>query len=475
MLIEIIGAKILTPYLGSSHFVWMSQILTTLIALSVGSFFSHKIKNNRYTLAEFKILLIPAVYILIANKFNREIVLSFLHLPLSAMSVISSIFLFFVPLSIISFSYSLMVTKRIDKLGSNEYGKISAIGTVGSVFGACFFGYFLVELFSNDEIFLMSSILLFICSFTPVFFARQNYSYYYIYPITMIILNLTHWGSLNPDRSTLLLNKNSKFGELTAVDEGDKIVIYSNNLRQNSFFKKDKTSADLFTHALTELSYKYTPVKSSALVIGAGLGFVSNDLLKIGFKNVKSIEINNDIFEMGRHFGLYDDNLEIEFYDGRYYLSKTKEMFDLIVVDAFVVDNSPSHLNTIEFFSILKSKLKSGGILVMNTFGFTEPAALITKSTIKTVSTVFRDTDVYSLNEGNVFFVSGDDLVISDKSTKLPIHDEVKNKLNLLLSNKKNVELNEGIIFYDSSNKIDYLNSDLRETIRKSMALKLKK
>src|ERR1051326_312715 len=36
MIAEILGAKMLAPYVGTSHFVWTAQIAVTLIALAAG-------------------------------------------------------------------------------------------------------------------------------------------------------------------------------------------------------------------------------------------------------------------------------------------------------------------------------------------------------------------------------------------------------------------------------------------------------
>src|SRR5215471_17521805 len=39
LIIEILGAKMLSPYVGTSHFVWTAQIAVTLISLAVGYYF----------------------------------------------------------------------------------------------------------------------------------------------------------------------------------------------------------------------------------------------------------------------------------------------------------------------------------------------------------------------------------------------------------------------------------------------------
>src|SRR6476620_57393 len=36
LVVEILGAKMLSPYVGTSHFVWTAQIAVTLVALATG-------------------------------------------------------------------------------------------------------------------------------------------------------------------------------------------------------------------------------------------------------------------------------------------------------------------------------------------------------------------------------------------------------------------------------------------------------
>src|ERR1041385_1376666 len=36
LIVEILGAKMLSPYVGTSHFVWTAQITVTLISLALG-------------------------------------------------------------------------------------------------------------------------------------------------------------------------------------------------------------------------------------------------------------------------------------------------------------------------------------------------------------------------------------------------------------------------------------------------------
>ena len=49
MVIEILGAKMLSPYVGLSHFVWTAQIAVTLVALATGYYIGASWRIDRRT------------------------------------------------------------------------------------------------------------------------------------------------------------------------------------------------------------------------------------------------------------------------------------------------------------------------------------------------------------------------------------------------------------------------------------------
>src|SRR3954465_7020538 len=51
MIIEILGAKMLSPYVGLSHFVWTAQIAVTLIALACGYYLGGRLADRSQNLA----------------------------------------------------------------------------------------------------------------------------------------------------------------------------------------------------------------------------------------------------------------------------------------------------------------------------------------------------------------------------------------------------------------------------------------
>src|SRR6266487_851992 len=46
MIVEILGAKMLSPYVGLSHFVWTAQIAVTLVALACGYYVGGRLADR---------------------------------------------------------------------------------------------------------------------------------------------------------------------------------------------------------------------------------------------------------------------------------------------------------------------------------------------------------------------------------------------------------------------------------------------
>ena len=46
MIVEILGAKMLAPHVGTSHFVWTAQIAVTLVALATGYYLGGRLVDR---------------------------------------------------------------------------------------------------------------------------------------------------------------------------------------------------------------------------------------------------------------------------------------------------------------------------------------------------------------------------------------------------------------------------------------------
>ena len=88
--------------------------------------------------------------------------------------------------------------------------------------------------------------------------------------------------------------------------------------------------------------------------------------------------------------------------DGRVFLNRNKQLYDLILVDAFHGGYVPFHLLTKEFYALVKQRLAPGGAAAFNVHDGTK----LYVSTIKTLDEVFPSLHLYPTGEGEVIAVA---------------------------------------------------------------------
>ena len=52
--------------------------------------------------------------------------------------------------------------------------------------------------------------------------------------------------------------------------------------------------------------------------------------------------------------------------DGRHFISRDSNLYDIILVDAYSSISAPFHMTTVEFFRIVKNHLTDNGLMIMN-------------------------------------------------------------------------------------------------------------
>ena len=138
MILELIGSRILAPYLGTSIFVWASLIGIILGALSLGYYLGGRFsKNNPSLYFLTKILFWGGLSILIIALI-KEPVLSFsVKLGVKFGSVAATLFLFALPSIILGMVSPYVIRLKTEKVESagGVAGNLYALSTIGSIFG----------------------------------------------------------------------------------------------------------------------------------------------------------------------------------------------------------------------------------------------------------------------------------------------------------------------------------------------------
>jgi serine/threonine protein kinase len=163
--------------------------------------------------------------------------------------------------------------------------------------------------------------------------------------------------------------------------------------------------------------------------------------------------------------------------DGRYFIAKSRDQYDALILDAFLGDSSPSHLLTREAFGQMRNLLTTNGVLVINCFGETNPGKdYFLRAVNATISSVFTSVKVHANGNGNVFFVASAKPELAllrqpDLDYVIPgLRDQVRQAfVNLITIDQKNAPL-----LTDFFNPVEFYDAPNREQSRRSLAIAIR-
>jgi spermidine synthase len=489
LVVEILGAKMLSPYVGSSHFVWTAQIAVTLIALALGYYFGGRLVDRSPALHRlYNCIAAAAIYLSLSVVACEKVAYAFLNLNLALGAFLASMFLFFVPLTLLAATGPFVIrvlTQSVEVVGG-QVGRLSAISTLGSVAGTILIGYVLLPFLPNSTtMFITSGVLLALAGAYFIFNragpARRN-------NLTLLILGLmtllSAWALNDLLRNKLhymtrLYRGNSNFGELQVLEHKSSGRRYYLNdfLVQNTYDPKEKISLSLFTYMLRELAFGYSTNLQNALCIGMGIGIVPRELAREGV-HTDVVEINPAIVPVAQKYFDFDPAaVHITIGDGRFYINKSQKHYDTIVLDAFLGDSSPSHLMTREAFSEMARLLGPDGVLVINSFGDFRPGRDFFLSSLdKTLRAVFKNVNIHASGNGNVFFAASQrDLKLNLRPNRqLPDENDLPSEFNMATSLAPPPNPAAGKILTDDYNPVDFYDATNREQHRRSLAFSIR-
>ena len=149
MAFEIVGSRMLGPYVGTSTFVWTGIIGVILLCLSLGYYYGGKIADKR---PDFKILalviFIAGIFIAVSTLIKDGLLISLLEIfdDVKLVSLLASFFLFSIPSVLLGMVSPYAVRLKIKSLAKSgsAVGNLYAISTLGSITGTFLAGFYLI-------------------------------------------------------------------------------------------------------------------------------------------------------------------------------------------------------------------------------------------------------------------------------------------------------------------------------------------
>ena len=482
MVAQILGAKMLSPYLGLSHFVWTAQIAVTLVALAAGYYAGGRLADRTQNVGSlYWAIVAAALYFALTVVVCEPVAYWALGASLAVSSLLVAAILFFVPLALLAMTgpfLTRVITSSVSNVGGNV-GRLTSVGTVGSFLGTLIIGYFLIPNLPNSVSMLLTASLLVLVA-TGYFLLMRRWVPSCLLLLVMGGLMVAARGERKPSHDFQYVDEifrgNSHFGQLQVVERRDGGIRYylNDNLIQNTYDPERKQSESAFTYMLSGLARAYVSNVNDVLCIGLGVGVVPMDFARAGAK-VDVVEINPAVVPVAtRYFNFEPHKVHLTIDDGRHFLNNCTRQYDAVVLDAFLGDSSPSHLMTREAFESIRRVLRPGGALVINSFGeLAEGRDFFGASLNRTLKSVFPGVRMHTRGEGAIFFaatIRSEPRFVNQPDFSV-VHPRVQAEVERIFSSVNDTAPDRGMVLTDNYNPAEFYDAKNREIIRRNLAL----
>jgi spermidine synthase len=435
MALEIIGARLLTPYYGDTVYVWGSVIGIFLLSLSIGYFLGGKLADRKPEYSTLSIVL--------AATGVFAVLVPFLSVPVtSASNVLPRIFaplfsvtvLFFIPsllLGMVS-PFAIKLKARTLRRIGNVSGNLYAISTMGSVIGT-FLATFVLILFLPIKTILLcigavsflvaamlakktSALVLAVIAILILIFAANIGS--------AVIAQSHEDGNVSENNSTWIVPAflrspvvvESLYGQISVedTDRETRTLSLNGGLMSEMRIKNEMAVMPGWMYVnCMEIPFAMNRNISDVLALGLGAGHFQRKLYEEYNVSVDNVDINDKMVEVAeKYFNLtLTSRFRSYIDDARVFLQRTDKKYDYIAVDVVHFDPAqgyklPFHLSTKEFFQLAKDHLNQHGVIAMNFVSNLNSAFF--NSEYKTISTVFPSVYAFDCPSTVVIIASTD-------------------------------------------------------------------
>lgn len=423
------GARLLAPYFGSGAITWASVISVFLAGLSLGYFLGGMIADRFPTPHGLGLLLLGAsatiafVVPLETWLFPQETTIGIGGIPMPSESIfermagrygvlLAAITLFLLPsvlLGTVSPYLIRLASKRVETAGRTA-GSIYAVSTIGSIVGTLGCAFVLLPNWGVKAVLMQLTVAtLFaaaLCFLTgiPVLSTRRRSRTLLAFPLltflSLLPLSLFLCVSVSTsDRSCILYQRDSLYHRILVEEVGSVRYLRFDASYQSAMDLRDPDKAVFAYTDYLHLGVVFKPNAQKVLFIGLG-GATAQKKFRRHYPHmtIHTAEIDPAVKEVAEKFFDFceDEKMRVFIEDGRVYLRKAQERYDLIVLDAYFGSRYevtlPFHLVTREFWQLARARLTEDGVVVFNLVGRLEgPQSRVTRAILKTMRLVFPE------------------------------------------------------------------------------------
>ncbi len=457
MVLQVLGTRIIGPHYGVGLYVWTALISITLVALALGYWLGGKLADRRPSLLWFAgVLLLAAAAVGLIPLLRGFVIEAGWRFGLRGGALLSAGVLFFPPLFLLGMisPYAIRLEASGAEVAGRSAGRLYAISTAGSVFGAMLAGFYLVPNFRVPVLLAATAGAL---AFAAVLSAAPGLRRRIVVPAVVLAAAAVALAWPKPMPPGLLTARSYENSDLRIVDHEGNRFLMIDQAAQSSLAKNGRPLG-IHAYFLASRVLLARPEAKNAAIIGLGGGSLV-PLLSQERMELEAVELSPDVIELARgYFGMALTSEKVHEADGRVFLRERPGKFDVVILDAFSGDRLAATLVSREGLGTAKASLTPGGLLALNTWGIDVERGRpnrVGASIRATLEKVFAHVLAVPASGNLLFFASDEPIVPQRESVTFETFDGPRDFTWLPVPP---VEWPKGIVLTDDWNPADTLD-----------------
>ena len=444
--VEMSASRLISVYFSSSQIVWTIIIGVIMVAMAAGNYIGGRQADKKPSYLRLYLeLLFAGTYIVLIPFVGRFVIAGvsvffalFVTKGLVIWSALFSCLILFVPplLFLGKVTPSLIKYSLGEKVSGKVIGLLEALNTIGSIVGTFLPTFLTIPFIGTSNSFVLFGSMIaslgliyatthFIDRFKnkPQVVSESNEepqleekkkehkkdikscvlagictAFWILGMVISTNSSMIFWEEKN-----MIVEKESMYNYLK-VDKIGKTTYFSTNALYGvqSCINDDFSLTGMYYDNLLISPYlvKENP---KVLVLGNGTGTYATmmkDYLHCEC-DITAVEIDQRIIDLSYEYFQMNKDVNVICDDGRNFIARDKEMYDIILVDAYSSISAPFHMTTTEFFTLVKEHLNDDGIMMMNVNMYSENKGSISAALCDTAYGVFDNLYSYRVPGGS--------------------------------------------------------------------------
>jgi len=377
---EIAAARLLAPYFGASTIVWANTIGIVLVALSVGYWYGGRLADRNPTRAGlYRIVLVAGLLLaavpFVAGPFLGAAVDALDSIAAGAFvgSLLAVTILIATPILVSGAvaPYALRLAVADVAQAGTVSGRLYAISTVGSLLGTWASALLFIPLIGTRRTFIVFGLVL--VALAAIGLARAAYL---VAPAVLVALLALPVGTVKGETgpgSRVIYDADTEYQYARVVQgaDGTRTLELNEGEAVHSVRKPGTALTGDYWDEMLVLPFAAGGpgrVPRSIAILGNAAGTTARAYGRFFPQTrIDAVDIDGELTDIGRrYFDLRAPRLHTHAADARPFLRRSRQRYDVIVVDAYRQPYIPFYLTTREFFELAHDRLAPGGVVLIN-------------------------------------------------------------------------------------------------------------